>query len=1710
MNEDKEYDLLFNDISLNDKTVMMKAFHYFYLLNQKQFKLFLIYIFIIIETIQFISYAFTSPHHYSWKIDDDDIILISKIIGGFRLTSLIEMIDYKIYLFIFYSIIIIIFILYIILFFQILYGNQSSKLHQFLSKIINYSIELFDIILYFPLTEIILIPIKCVNGKVYGPKNSETCWESYHYLNIILGIIGAFLLFIWGIILLSFKFYPFQKIMSTTRIDSNNDIINKIAKLFIVLQNLLVSNEYISLSILLIISILLFYIYFNNQTYNNPALEIIITIKNLLLIWTYFILFVTKLYRMYSADGFIYILIFGFPFIIALSIVIYKNKVYEIPSFIKNKYDVNEYIQKAKFNIKLIDSFMERNRNIRNEEEEERDKNIIILKGNIKIHNKYCTNKDCPLTKFINNEGNFNIQKQCLLNYMNIFFNQGLKLFPKNFNLLILFIYFNYNKKFNLSSVKSNIIQLKKMKCNIKQKYILYCIEQNIKNMKNNVEININNDKDSESKASSMEQNYLKIKYYIETSIKLYDEFWGIFTTTVTNNINTNKLYSLGEKLNKYLNEIENIWENNLKNKSITSNYRSIVLLYCNFLNEILWDQKKSKKIYQKLNDDALNDYYGQSQDKNQESNGKKIDSLLNNQDFILYCDSDEKGNCKINQCSYSFCHYLGYQKFHIIGKPLVLIVPKVLIENFSSYVAESIKLLQNNQNNQNFLSINENESNGNEKIIVVKNRNGYIYPFTCTLTVSDDNDYSDSFLIKMKIEKKESKSEYSYNILTNKDFFIENISSSSIHLGIDIDLIKKYMVKMDILVRTDSDDMLDFSEQYNEFEEEQKEVIWIFPDIIYPRDYYGNFKEEELENLIRQSDKTKLKLQIKIVKFNSDENFYLFKLAEITRRNKKKNLKEEKYIPKCTKNLILFDLLSLNYIRSLIVGKRSEEAILRDNIKIDNENEEEEEGDLSPTKSKKQKKKKKYVKSIEEESSDNDDENEKKNLLTKEKVIELQMHNFEVIRNFIYSLPIYGSDVALERFRPNGEKYSASKITESLLKIKVSTFCKRLNEKYDIEKMIKEKKNKHIRAESNAPLASPVPSNTNDYLSSSDSLNSSTSNINSEAKKEDVNKGIATESSSTLSNIFTSYSIKYMGILMFVTFLLIIGCVSLEFIIIYRHMNSLRIKLHFYYSGHIIMSDLVYTKLFVTEGILAIALNKSNITYEPVIHKKGFEIFFEMIQTELAFYRQQFTETLDNFTSNEICEEFKQFLSKTPIAIHTLTLNRTEDITILLNSGLERISTNINNLAVQPILLVMSNRDSYELMLNLMNEYCIKWRNGLTILLNDCIKATKFSGPLIAILLIFFLVSIIICIIFAKYLMNFVIEREKPINLFLTLKKRVFESLKNGSENFSNKLLNKVMGNEEDDENSQKEYQSKIEPNDINIVKFKESNSKSSSFKNLFLFIDLISFVFSFLFIYIIYFLIKFLDFKKRMNHIFHFLTLFEKLNSSQENFILSVNIIKSYLYNKSIPILNNINTQNIFINSFYNITDNFEELVIYSSKSESFLSQESLEKYKGYLYGNICDIIDQGFVQRSIKTYRHTVEKGIISTISKAFDNLRQLTMKYYIFKEENNDNISFILKEEDSVLHMINIGIQSLIRNWFTAIIKLLIESFYDYKEKSNMFYIICFVCLIVLDILFYFFLWRYYQQKLYFVLKGSIDLINLIPQEIKNIIIENLNE
>ena len=1247
-NDKNKNSLLIQDININNKALKYKIFQYFYSLFQekKEYNFFIKCVFYSIEAIQLISYAFSSQHYNSWKIELSNIKLISNIVEAFRLSIFIKFMDYRVYSIILYILLALIFLLCLIVILQILFNDSSSKKFRCLSSFINSIIDLMVIVMFIPITEIFLISIKCVDGNIYGVKDSQICWGSIYYLNLTLGIIGSILLLIWCTFMINFKFYPFQKLMSTIRINSNNDILISLMKLFAILQYLLITNEYLSLIILLIISITIFICCFNNQTYNNNILEIIITMKNLIALWIYFVLLLSKIFQNFIANGFIYLFIFGCPIIVILSFIINREKDFDSSHLGGNINNFNEYINKMKQNSKLINSFINRNKNSRNENEDKEQRNIILLKGSIKIHNIICSDKDCPLTKFMNNEGNFNVQKQCLLNYMNIYFNKGLKMFPNNVQIIILYIQFNYTKRINLNIVKTYLILLKNLECTIKEKYIIYCLEQIIRNNnENGYDLNNENDKDNETKIDLLEQKYQKLKYLIENSIKLYGEFWGIFSTTISSNINTSKLYSLGEKLNIYLNEIYNLWDNELKNKGISDGCQSTVQLYSKFLLEVLWDQKKSKEVYKKLNDDNLN-YFHKNESKkfNNENNNivGRIEELVDNQDYLLFGDSDEKGNCKIIRCSISFANLLGYQKYDIVGKPLEIIFPNILIEENCNYLEECINLLHNGQSNKNDLSYQENELNKNKKLILVKSRMGYIFPLYTTFIFLDDNDYSDSYLVKLKMETKESKSEYAYYILANTDYSIENISSSAINLGLTLDLLKKYVVKIDILIRTENDKVFNIFENYKDYEEEPKKVIWVFPDIIYPKDNTQQNKNEKTEELINKSKKKEYYVQIETLKFNGNENIaFVFKFTEIIFKKKKKKLNNKSFIPKCDKHLVMFDLLKLCYIRTFVVEVKSG----FNNLKSEDENEylgnnkkENYRLDIKRTK-----RKKKFFSIEEDYSSEESEKNINTNILTNEKLIELQEHNYSDIRGFINSLPIYGKDVYLERFRPNGDKYSVGKVPMSLIKIHMSNFLKRIDKKFQLEQNFgnKAKKSINLNINNNSHINSPKSTSTNNLLLPYKSRVSTSKQSSYAIEGEDLNKGLASESSSSLTNIFKGNSIKYIRVLGVILFILTFLLISIMFLMMYFHLNEIKGKIEFLRNGYLILNYILYIKLFVTEGVLERTLT----FYYPSKVLGGTDSFLNIIKQELSFYRQQLTETYDFFTSKEQSEKYKDFM---------------------------------------------------------------------------------------------------------------------------------------------------------------------------------------------------------------------------------------------------------------------------------------------------------------------------------------------------------------------------------------------------------------------------------------------------------------------------------
>jgi hypothetical protein len=232
------------DISIKEKNShKYKIFDYFYnIIDRKsQTSIFTLYFLHFFETIQLLSFAFSFPHYYSWKISKEAFIIISRIISGFRLTPLLVYAPFKFYSIIFFTCFILIFIFSISLFIQILYRKSNSKWYNKLLIWVHISIAPLTILLFIPINELFLIPINCDNNIIFT--SSIKCWNSLHFLFLVLGIISALCFCILIIFMNFFYFYPFQYAQSTIRLTSSLDTI-------IILFNLLYLLKYLLTNIL--------------------------------------------------------------------------------------------------------------------------------------------------------------------------------------------------------------------------------------------------------------------------------------------------------------------------------------------------------------------------------------------------------------------------------------------------------------------------------------------------------------------------------------------------------------------------------------------------------------------------------------------------------------------------------------------------------------------------------------------------------------------------------------------------------------------------------------------------------------------------------------------------------------------------------------------------------------------------------------------------------------------------------------------------------------------------------------------------------------------------------------------------------------------------------------------------------------------------------------------------------------------------------------------------------------------------------------------------------------------------------------------------------------------------------------------------------------------------------------------------------------------
>ena len=1082
-----------------------------------------------------------------------------------------------------------------------------------------------------------------------------------------------------------------------------------------------------------------------------------------------------------------------------------------------------------------------------------------------------------------------------------------------------------------------------------------------------------------------------------------------------------------------------------------------------------------------------------QSYNRVVEEDKNQLDNLdnLETQEYLIFINVFEKGKTSILQYSTNLTDLIGYQKSELINKSFETLMPSLLANGNSQKIENYIKenSFQKNSEKESFQI-----SDKSKEFTLMKNKMGYLVPFNVRYILYDNNDFSNNYLIKAKFESKDVKSMYAYYLLTKPDFSLESISSSSIHLGLSMDLLKKYVIKLNILIRTNSDEGINLYDKYKDYKEDAVKITWVDPELIYPKNDASKLKDIPIQDLIKKSKKTKMFLQIFEMKNGDEIIAFVFKIFEKKNIKNQKESEFNKFIPDL-KYQILFDLLTLRFIRTKIVKEKSGFRNLR-------ENDEEKDDQSNKTLAKSGKNAKNKNSDIIEEFS----EDEKKEItITKDKILDLQTKDSNGIKSFINILPFFGNDISLIKHRPNKEQYPAGKAQEPQIKIDVSKYTKLIDAKLrENPKLYKKIKNMQKGQKLN---------------NNEENLEIKQDFINEEIKPEEdknvgienINRDFTANANVSLINVINISSIIWVKIVDFLIYFFVICILIIHFILTLNFFNTNK-KIHSYFVySYQLLNDISYIKYFVSEGIFINEI--SEYLSDKNINKTNYITIIKFI---LSGYADDITKIIYQFNNPKVNfpKEYIDFIANTNLTIKTNNeLSKTEQQPY--SSALSKLTTAIFYISSSnKDDFNMQNNYAYELMVNLMDSYYITFEAIILQMLNFL---EDHTNNLHLITIIIFSISsafsVGYLILFYRMMVKLDKDREKPLNLFLTIKNKIFEKLKNSSENFSNKLLNKFFRVDENEEESQQNFSKiNIKNNDINIAKFKalneykSLNKKENSFMKYF--IQLVIF-------YGVFNIILFLEFLNTIyfnDNITNFIKIYNSTVFSEIYLVTRINIIKQYFYNESITSYDFTEDamQYNYLYSFLFMSQEIEQTIKETSKTSSFLEDEYKELFKQYYYNNIAKIVNVDYYNINnsilIESLEGYFEYGYNAVNLRIFEYLRYLSINFYIDSQRYLDkNVSVLINHDNWFeIHRLLLGI---VRPWYQSMNDLLTYYYTTYTQQRLNYYIILFVVLLILISLFYWIVWKHYEDQFIDSIQKSFDLINLIPEEIINITIIN---
>jgi hypothetical protein len=249
------------------------------------------------------------------------------------------------------------------------------------------------------------------------------------------------------------------------------------------------------------------------------------------------------------------------------------------------------------------------------------------------------------------------------------------------------------------------------------------------------------------------------------------------------------------------------------------------------------------------------------------------------------------------------------------------------------------------------------------------------------------------------------------------------------------------------------------------------------------------------------------------------------------------------------------------------------------------------------------------------------------------------------------------------------------------------------------------------------------------------------------------------------------------------------------------------------------------------------------------------------------------------------------------------------------------------------------------------------------------------------------------------------------------------------------------------------------------------------------------------------IYFVFKYVYTRNNLKHIKNFVEVHNITLYSESDLILSYNIAKSYFYNSSIPILNSKETSFQFQKVLLNLSNSFEEVIQTTYSKMKFLNTEYINTFYQGLNQDITNLNTGGF---SSNSFYGTMLYGFKPLILRYLELIRYNGIIHFESAKDNKEFLYEIDYAEAAVL------LKDVIRPWYSKI-KTELENYFDvYYGNVKLVITSLFIVASVVLLIVYLLVWKTVEDRLEMYLKSSIDLINLIPEEIKCQMIIKLNE